>query len=86
MGMLGKHLIEELKNSSVDLVCGIDKNADNMVLPISVFIPEKTPYDAADLIIISIVQDYELIKKDLLSYTDCEIVSLTEVLKNAERV
>lgn len=84
MGMLGKHLIEELKNSSVDLVCGIDKNADNMVLPIPAFIPEKTLYDDADLIIISIVQDYELIRQDLLSYTDCEIVSLTEVLKNAE--
>lgn len=85
MGMLGKHLIEELKDSGVDLVCGIDKNAESMYLPITLVTPERACYSKVDLIIVTVVYDYEKVKSEVSVYTDKQIVSILDVLKDADR-
>lgn len=84
MGMLGKHLIEELRESNINMVCGIDKNAENITLEIPILTPDNVPYDKVDLIIVTVWHDYGNIKEELTRYTTKESNLLLNVLKEAE--
>lgn len=85
MGMLGKHLLEDLCDTNIKLICGIDKNADSITLPIPVVTPDKVIYEKVDLIIVTVIHDYENIKNELTGYTTKKISSLLDLLKDAEQ-
>lgn len=76
---MANHLINELNNSSVEIVYGIDKRADIMYgkMPIITLDAELQEVDA---IVVTAVCDYEDIKKALLKKVKCPIVSLEEVV------
>lgn len=79
IGMLGKHLIEELKNTEVEIVYGIDRRSDG----INVDFPIVSPNDdlpQVDAIIVTATYDYENIKKKLKDKIECAIFSLTELI------
>ncbi|MDD6482794.1 MAG: glycoside hydrolase family 99-like domain-containing protein [Lachnospiraceae bacterium] len=78
-GMLGKHLLSELKNSDVIVKAIIDLNADGLKLEI----PVKKPSDnleGYDLIVVTNVHIYKEICKSLKKHYDGKVVSLETVI------
>lgn len=76
---LGIHLFEELKNTNVNVLYGIDKNADCIYAEIEVYKPGYHMPDV-DVIVVTAVHYFDEIKKELQQYTDAHIISLADVL------
>lgn len=79
LGKMANHLLEDLKGSSIDIVCAIDRNAINKYGGFPVITAEERIPDA-DCIIITPVHEAEAIKKGLMGKTLLPIISLSEVL------
>lgn len=84
LGKMGEHLIAELQNSQIEIVCGIDKkneqkNNNLVCYQVGDSIPE------VDAIIVTSTFDFYNIKNELKQYTVCDIVSLEEVILKCER-
>lgn len=76
---LGTHLYKELKDTSINVQYGMDKNADCIYADIDVFEPnEKIPQ--VDVIVVTAVHYLYEIEKELQQYTDTPIVSLADIL------
>ena len=84
LGMLGKHLVRELENTEVQIKYGIDENADSLMMSIPIVTADVEKYNEIDLIIVTVVYDFDEIKKKLVKQTDVEIISLLELLKSVE--
>lgn len=79
MHYVGKTLIEELKNTDIEIVCGIDQNA----YVISEKIPlinktEKIP--DADVIVVTAIAEFDKIEDELKQLVRCPIISLEDIL------
>lgn len=79
LGMLGKHLIEELNHSSIVLKYGIDRRTDGINLNIPVY-SLKDDLPEVDIIIVTATYDYENIRKTLQEKVNYPMVSLTELV------
>lgn len=79
-GKMGKHLYEELKDSKVEVVYAIDRNAigntDLKVYNINDSLPE------VDAVIVSATFDFDAIYDELSEKVYCPIISLEEVVTN----
>lgn len=80
---LGVHLLEQLANSPIKVAYGIDR-ADNIMLldDYRDFIIKK-PFDElemVDVIVVTALNDFGEIKKNLLKKMGCTVVSLAEVI------
>ncbi|MCC6093440.1 MAG: glycoside hydrolase family 99-like domain-containing protein [Eubacterium sp.] len=83
IGMLGKHLVKQLKKEKVNLIGAIDNKAGSNP-DVQVFRPtEKLP--DPDLIIVTVQYDYSGIKQKLAKKVgdNCIILSLDEILRLA---
>lgn len=80
MGIMAQHLMMELKNTEVQIVCGIDRSARNMedVIPI-LSLEDKFPL--VDVIVVTVTYEYDSIKGMLSSCTDFPIVSLKQIIE-----
>ncbi len=77
---LGVHLYEELKDTSIEVKYGIDKNADCIYADIEVIVPsDKLP--KVDAIIVTSIHYYHEIKTELQILTDIPVVSLADIMK-----
>ena len=83
LGMLGKHLLNQLKKEKVNLVAAID-NKGGTNPDVKIYKPDDKLPDA-DLLIVTVQYDYQRIKESLASKVgpDCTILSLEEVLRAA---
>lgn len=81
-GMLGKHLVSELKNSEVNLKYVIDINADGINIEIPVIKPSEE-CNECDAIIVSNIHIYKDIVDSLSKSYKGEIISLEKVLEEA---
>ena len=79
LGKMANHLLEDLKESDIDIVCAIDRNAINKYVGFPVITAEEKIPDA-DCIIITPVHETEAIKKTLAGRTLLPMISLCEVL------
>jgi hypothetical protein len=82
MKELGQCLFQELKNTDTNVMFGIDRNADNIVsdLPI-IKCGEEIPVNI-DLIVVTAINDYELILEDLNYYYDnIQVQSLNNIIE-----
>ena len=79
MGMLGRHLFEELKESEIKVLYGIDKNARNITVDIPLYIPDEK-YQEVDAIIISVVYQNESIINMLKEKTAYPILLLQDIV------
>ncbi len=78
IGRLGKHLIEELKETSVEVAYGIDRNY-GVVSPIKCYgLEDKWP--EVDAIVVTVTFDFENIAAMLQERTTAEIISLDDIL------
>lgn len=83
MSHLGDCLVKILKENGIEVVCGIDKNADNLFSP---YLPVRSLEDnfpAADLIIVTAIMYFEQIKSELETKIGkgIPIISLEEILQ-----
>lgn len=86
LGMLGKHLVVELQKSEICIAYGIDENAENLTMQFPIVPARKARYDSVDLIIVTVVYDYETIEARLKKKTNAKIISLLDLLKVAQNI
>lgn len=79
MNFIGELLLEELKDSDIDVKYGIDKNADYIDVNIDVLKPDSE-LSEVDAVIVSAITYFDEIKYNLALKLDCPIVSLETVL------
>ena len=78
---MANHLIKELENSSVEIVYGIDRQADSIYGKFPIFSTDRI-FPESDVIVVTPVFDYENIKKELTGKVNCPIVPLDEVVND----
>ncbi len=81
MAKMANHLIKELENSSVEIVYGIDRQADSIYGKFPIFSTDRI-FPESDVIVVTPVFDYENIKKELTGKVNCPIVPLDEVVND----
>ena len=82
MGVLGNLLYNELKNTSINVLYGIDKYADNMYFDLPV-IKDARLGDKVDVIIVTAIGDYEDVAEKLREgEKDINIISLENIIYN----
>lgn len=82
LGEMGSRLIDELKNTEIEVVYGIDKNVDNVFCDITAYALDKADKisDKVDAIIVTAIFAYDEIKSQLKEHGYCNIVSLEDVV------
>lgn len=82
MGVLGNLIYNELKNTDINVLYGIDKAADNMYFDVPVIKDIKNG-QKVDAIIVTAVNEYPDIEKKLKKYVhETEIISLESIIYN----
>lgn len=79
IGMLGKHLIHDLKGSNVEIVGGIDQKVANTGIGFPVYTLDDQKIEA-DIVIVTACYEYSDIKKQLSAKGYNNITSLQEIL------
>ena len=82
-GRLSVHVLEELKDSSVEVIYGIDRNPDScFVSGIDIIKPEQIlSVEFVDAIVVTPIQFFNEIESDLVSYGyKGEVISLAQVV------
>lgn len=83
MHYMGISLLNELKDSGVEVKYGIDRNAGHIFADCRVITPDET-FEDVDAIVVTPIFYFESIEEELSSKVGCPIVSLEEVLYGAD--
>lgn len=79
MSYAGETLVEELRNTDIHVVYGIDKNADSIYSDISIVsIDDKL--QKVDVIIVTAITFFDEIEETLSKKINCPIISLEDIL------
>lgn len=79
MGEMGNRLLDELKQTSIEVKYAIDKNAGGTYTEVDVFsVDDNLPN--VDVIVISAVFDYDKIEEELSQKVDMKIISLEDAI------
>lgn len=79
MSYAGETLIDELKNSAVTIVYGIDRNAASLYSNIDI-VSIADDLENVDAIVVTAITFFDEIEKQLSEKVDCPIISLEDVL------
>lgn len=79
MHYAGKRLVEELKNTNIQVVCGIDKKAQSIFADIDV-ITKDDLIPETDVIVVTAISFFDEIENEMKDKVDCPIVSLEDVV------
>lgn len=79
MSYAGETLVSELENTSVQILYGIDKNADSIYANIDVFSIEDS-LEEVDAVIVTAITFFDEIEEELSTKFSCPIISLENVL------
>ena len=79
MKELGEALLDELKDSEIDVRYGIDRDADNIYVALDVYTPDEE-LEEVDMIVVTAIHYFDEIERCLRSSTNARIVSLEDVL------
>ncbi len=80
IGDMGLQLIRELKDSSVKIVCAIDKSKRSFCENIPIVTLEDSVLNDVDVLIVTAIFDYEEIRKNVSSSISCKIISLEDII------
>lgn len=83
MHFMGMSLLNELKNSEIEVKYGIDRNAGHIFADCKVITPDEE-FEDVDAIIVTPVFYFESIEEELSRKVTCPVVSLEEVLYGAD--
>lgn len=79
MGLAGERLLDELRNTDIRVLYGIDKRAHTLNGEIEIYsLYDKLPN--VDIVIVSVPMYFDSIKLELEKKTNCKIVSLDDIL------
>lgn len=79
MSYAGETLVNELKNSDIDIVYGIDKNADAIYADMNVVTMEDA-LEKVDAVVVTAITFFDEIERMLSERMDCPIISLEDIL------
>lgn len=79
MSYAGEALINELKDTSIEVAYCIDKNANSIYADVNVFLPEDD-FDAVDAVVITAITFFDEIVEKLSGKMQCPFISLEEIL------
>lgn len=89
MGLMGKQVLEELKNSDVQVRYGIDQNAERMIVEgVDLILPDllKDISQRIDVIVVTPMQYFYEIENLLLELADgTDIVSIEQIVEYVSR-
>lgn len=79
MSNVGETLIRELKESDIQILYGIDRNADSIFSDIDVVTPESLK-DEVDAVVVTAISFFDEIEEMLSEKVSCPILSLEDIL------
>lgn len=79
MSHVGKCLVEELKDSAITIVYGIDRNAEEIYTNIEMVSPDNR-LEEVDAVIVTSIFFMDEIERDLSTKLSCPIISLEDIL------
>lgn len=79
MHYAGERLIEELKNTDIRVVCGIDKKAQSILADVDVITKEDV-IPEADVVVVTAISFFEEIESEMRDKVNCPIISLEDVV------
>lgn len=79
MGYTGEILIEELKNTGINVLYGIDRNASSITSSVDV-VSINDNFKTVDAIIVTAITFFDEIYKELSPKVDCPIISLEDII------
>lgn len=79
MSYAGKTLVDELKNTEIEVAYGIDKNADSIYVDFSIYSMEDNLEDV-DAVVVTAITFFDEIAQKLSDKMDCPIISLENIL------
>ncbi len=81
MGIMGRHVIRELKGTGIAVKYGIDQRKMNAYEQVPVFTP-KEQFREVDAVINTVVWEHDKISHMLSEKLDCKILNLEELIFN----
>lgn len=82
MSFAGETLVDELRESNIKVVYGIDKKADTIYADINIVTMEEA-LDEVDAIVVTAITFFDEIEEQLAEKVDCPIISLEDILYEA---
>lgn len=79
MSYAGETLLDELSETDIEVVYGIDKNAESIYLNINVVTMEEN-LEEVDAVVVTAITFYDEIETELSKKLKCPIVSLEDIL------
>ena len=79
MSYVGETLLEELKDSAVEVVYGIDKNAEGIEAEVEIVSPDND-FKEVDAIVVTAISFFDDIEEKLSGRVNCPILSLEDIL------
>lgn len=79
MSHAGERLIDELKDTDIEVIAGIDKNAKGIFADVPVLLPEET-IPNADCMVVTPVFFFDEIVDKMSQKLSCPIISLEDIL------
>lgn len=79
MGEIGNRLYEELRNTDINVAYAIDKNADAVYSPLSVY-EKEDDLPEVDAIVVSVAFAFGEVSAELKKRCSCPVISLEDIL------
>jgi hypothetical protein len=76
----GERLIDELEGTDVEVLYGIDRNADNLIYKKLNILKPTDDLPEVDAVIVTAIYYFEEIKEDLVKIYKCPIISLEDII------
>ena len=79
MSYAGETLIEELKDTGIEVAYGIDKNADKIFSTVDIISVDDS-FAEVDAVVVTAITYFDEVKEELSEKVDCQIISLEDIL------
>lgn len=79
MSYAGETLLEELNGTDINVVYGIDRNADSTYADVEVLTAEDDLHPV-DAVVVTAITFFDEIEENLMKKMDCPIISLEDIL------
>lgn len=80
MSYVGETLLSEFQKTEIEVVYGIDKNADKLSLDLEVVTLKNNKLKEVDAVVVTAISFYQEIKEQLSEKLNCPILSLENIL------
>ncbi len=79
MSYAGEALVEELKDTDIQVVYGIDRNADSIYADVDI-VSMEDDLRAVDVIVVTAITFFDEIEEELSKKVACPVISLEDIL------